>query len=331
MESKVKNLPEIILCGYERGGTTMLSELFRSNNYESGFECGVLMCKQPYDFVNYQPYFNMMINGWNIELPLLKKACNGNFKVFYTQLVDKSAISFHDRRVFDKTPIYMRNLGRALYRTEFINKACVIHRDPRSVFVSWAKRVKEKNQSIESCIEVNMNNFCDRYVSYFIGSIAHINNPNVLFIPFEEMTTREDLYYKTIGMFAIGHPFSKRSSESRFENVSGKNMDLSKVLEYKKHLGNEIQERILNKTRLASIFFANVDDREKYGQYWINVSSQINDLLDHFNITYLYKDINGTYFEPFTYLLRYNDLLKAKVNPEMHFRNYGIREGRAGS
>ena len=71
MESKVKNLPEIILCGYERGGTTMLSELFRSNNYESGFECGVLMCKQPYDFVNYQPYFNK-IRNFPVSMNILK-------------------------------------------------------------------------------------------------------------------------------------------------------------------------------------------------------------------------------------------------------------------
>ena len=72
MESKVENLPEIILCGYERGGTKMLSELFRSNNYESGFECGVLMCKQPYDFVNYRPYFNIikMTKYTKIRLPM---------------------------------------------------------------------------------------------------------------------------------------------------------------------------------------------------------------------------------------------------------------------
>lgn len=331
MKPKSQNLPEIILCGYERGGTTVLSELFRSNKYESGFECGVLMCKQPYDFIDCKPYVDMLSPGWGIDPSLIKSVCKGSFEFFYAQLTEKSSLSFLNKRVFDKTPIYMKHLGRALHRTGFINKACVIHRDPRSVFVSWAKRRKRQDQSIEQHIAEKLDSFCAHYLSYFIGSAAHMESANVLFIPFEDFVTREHLYCKAIGIFATGSEFVKRNTNSRFENVKGNGMDSSKVFEYKKHLTSELQEEILNKTQLAATFFGNSADRGKYGQHWIDISNEINSLLCSFKITYLHKEIGGIYFEPFTYLLRYPDILKAKVNPEKHFANHGIGEGRRGA
>lgn len=45
-----------LLCGYERGGTALLSGIFRANGFDSGFECGVLLADQPKDMSALQPY-----------------------------------------------------------------------------------------------------------------------------------------------------------------------------------------------------------------------------------------------------------------------------------
>ena len=41
---------------------------------------------------------------------------------------------------------------------------------------------------------------------------------------------------------------------------------------------------------------------------------------------FFYEIINNVYFEPETYLLRYPDVLNAKVNPNLHYKNFGIKK-----
>lgn len=266
--NKSITLPNIIICGYEHGGTTLLAEVFRSNGYESGFECGVLMCDTPKEFQNYKPYAEMLVKGWGIKPSDIPSICSGDFKNFYQALISKSSHPINSSvKFFDKTPIYMSKLGKVLSRTNFINKACVIHRDPRSVFTSWSKRVGE-GKKIETTVLKHLENFCNRYVKYFLGCAAHFNNPDVLFIPFEEFCLRENFYYQTIGMFAEGKPFLPRQGNSRYVNVTGNKMDLSKVLEFNKHLSRETQRIILEKTRVASHFFAEAEERIRYSDCW---------------------------------------------------------------
>lgn len=328
MHNESKKLPNILLCGYERGGTTLLSDIFRSNGYESGFECGVLMCDSPSEFSNYQPYMDMLSNWWGISEDEASALCRGDFKEFYTKLIQLSFPSVNDRtKFFDKTPIYMSKLGKALNQTDFINKACVIHRDPRSIFVSWAKRVG-KGAKIETTVLENLQTFCKRYLNYFIGCIAHINNPNVMFIPFEDLCLREDFYYKAIGMFSDGYPFSPRASESRFNNVSGKSMDLNKIFEFDKYLSSKTQKKILDATKLASMFFASSIEQVSYGEYWQEKKAKISSILQNYEIVSSSSIVDDIYFEPITYLLLYPDVLKAKVNPIAHFKNHGILEKR---
>ena len=86
----IQTLPSILICGYERGGTTLLAELFRSNGYESGFECGVLMCDTPKGFLNYKPYVDMLVSGWGIKVEDIQEICSSGFEQFYQQLIEKS-------------------------------------------------------------------------------------------------------------------------------------------------------------------------------------------------------------------------------------------------
>ena len=50
-------LPEVIICGYERGGTTLISEWLRRSGFSSYFEIGCLLCKKSSSFPKLDPYF----------------------------------------------------------------------------------------------------------------------------------------------------------------------------------------------------------------------------------------------------------------------------------
>lgn len=320
-------LPSILLCGYARGGTTLLSEILRANGYESGFECGVLLADKPSDFAKIEPYFNMLLGGWKISADIRREAINGDFRHFYSTLIGAAFSASDASGYFDKTPIYMQHLGKCLSRTDFINKAIVITRDPRSVFVSMAKRL-EPNISIEEAVTKRLNYLVDRYLSYFIGSIAHSNNENVLFVPFEELCSREDAILKTIGFFVEGKVFSKRQKASAFVNVSSNGMDLSRISEFDRYLSPSLQKLILNRTRIASPFFMNVSERISLGDMHAETLNNIKKILRNFDLPQTGIIIDGTYFEPMTYLLRYPDILAAKINPVKHFQRSGQKEKR---
>ncbi|MFD1193336.1 hypothetical protein ACFQ3C_01460 [Seohaeicola saemankumensis] len=317
---------EYILAGYERGGTTLLSDLFRANGFESGFECGVLLGKNPSEMPNINPYWDMLLSGWKISKETRQAAISGSLEDFY-QTICKAAFPEFNGSFFDKTPIYMKTLGTCINRAPFIKGAVVIHRDPRAVFASMAKRLSP-NDSVASGVEKNFKLLQNRYLSYFIGSISHLESKRVIFVPFEELASRENVWLKTIGYFVNGKSFEKRDFKSRFENVTSSKMDLNKIIEFNELLPIDLQNRILEATRLASTFFAGPVERAKYGDLWEETLETAQKRLAEFDLPAVGMDIDGTYFEPLTYLIRYPDVLKAGVNPVEHFRKAGRREKR---
>lgn len=317
---------DFILTGYERGGTTLLSEVFRANGYESGFECGVLMVDEPRKMSRLHPYWAMLLPGWKISEKVRSDAVTGNFKHFYDTICNAAFPEFNGP-FFDKTPVYMSQLGQCMDRLPDLKGAVVIHRDPRAIFLSNAVRSYPK-LSVEAAVEANFEALKQRYLSFFIGSAAHIDNPKVLFVPFEELVSREDAWLKNIGRFATGTPFEKRQGKPRFDNVTSEKMDLRKVMEFDEVLSKNLQARILDETKLASLFFADATDRAKYGQYWYDVKGEADAILKKHNLPRSLVLEDGTYFEPLTYLLRYEDVRKAGLNPVDHFFRYGKKEKR---
>ncbi|MDX5418626.1 MAG: sulfotransferase [Hymenobacteraceae bacterium] len=317
---------EYIIAGYERGGTTLLSDLFRANGFESGFECGVLLGKDPSEMPNFKAYWDMLLDGWSISEETRKKAISGDFKNFYDVLCSNAFPNFKGS-FFDKTPRYMQNLGQCLHRAPFLKGAAIIHRDPRAFFVSATKRLSPK-KSISAGIRENFTHLKSHYMSYFFGSIGHIEQANVLFVPFEEIVSREDAWLKTLGYFTIGTPFIKRSGKPRFNNVTSSKMDLGKIIEFDELVPPELQQNILEATRLASPFFAGPIERARYGELWEETFETAKKRLIQFELPAVGMDIDGTYFEPLTYLIRYPDILKSGINPAEHFRKAGRREKR---
>jgi len=57
-----------LICGLEHSGTTMVSDLFREHPLaDSGFECGVLLCNTPSEFLTFEPFCRHMYVGWGIK------------------------------------------------------------------------------------------------------------------------------------------------------------------------------------------------------------------------------------------------------------------------
>lgn len=319
---------EVLVCGYERGGTTLLSEILRNNEYESGFECGVLLCETPRSFPTLQPYWDMLLKGWGINESQRQSLLTDSFQEFYQRLC-KISFPMHSGKFFDKTPIYMSELGKCLHKAPFMKKAIVIHRDPRAVFLSMAKRMSP-SIPVNEAIDKNYKILHARYLDYFYGSISHLENENVLFVPFEELVSREDAWMKTIGFFLTGQELKKRTQMSRFVNVTSNNMDLSKIVEFDQFIDTKLQNRILSDLQLASLFFAGPIERASFSDLWLSKTFEIKKLLSQFDIFDRSLTIEGHYFEPFSYLLKNEDVFKARVNPVRHFANSGIREGRRG-
>lgn len=317
---------KFIIAGYERGGTTLMSELFRANGFESGFECGVLLSNSPSKMHELKPYWENLLSGWNIDADTRAKAAVGDFESFYKTITTK-AFPDHYENFFDKTPKYMECLGSCLHKADFIKGAVVIHRDPRAVFVSMAKRLSP-DLDIVSGVEKNFNILKNRYLNYFIGSIGHISNDKVLFVPFEELVSREHVWLKAIGYFAIGSKFHQRTEKSRFLNVSLNTMDLSKVIEFDRLLPKPLQAKILDATQIASLFFSDPVERSLHSGKWSEIIENSRTRLQNFELPDTGLIIDDVYFEPLTYLIRYPDVLKSGLNPVIHFKKFGKKENR---
>lgn len=317
-----RKLPEFLLAGYERGGTTLLSELFRANGYESGFEGGVLLGANPAAFPTLGDLWKHIPVGWGVSPQVRAEAIKGDFESFYDTLFS-AAFPSHSGGFFDKTPAYMRSLGVCLRRAPFA-RAIVIHRDPRSVFLSQSSRIVP-GVDAETAINRVFAELVDRYLSYFLGSIGHLCNPRVLFVPFEEFVSRESTWLQVIGQFSVGRPF-QRIHRVRFPNASV-GMKPSKVTECQK-LSKALQERILRATKLASLFFADPYERIRHGGVWQERLQQAREILNRDSLPDTGMTVVGRPFEPLTYLLRYPDVARCGVNPVEHYTRHGAREGR---
>lgn len=325
-------LPEIVLCGYERGGTTLLSQIFRENGFVSGFEVGVLMCRSPEEFMRYKPYCDMLHAGWGLGQRIsLTELCQGSFEYFYKTLATTAYPRKIKQRFFDKTPIYMSRLGYVLQQTEFIKKAVVITRDPRAVFTSWAKRQlgdAPTPKAVEKEIKRRLSPYASRYLDYFAGCIAQRNSPNVMFVAYEALCLSPQPVLQAMGEFAVGQPFTLERMNHNYKNVYGDAISTDNVREFEHYLSQNTQRLILNATREAAPFFLRDGDLSEHERSWDALRASVDRVLRRYKISHSSEYLDGVYFEPETYLIRNRDVLENGADPRRHFLKYGKSESR---
>lgn len=319
-------LPEVIICGYERGGTTLISDWLRRSGFSSYFEIGCLLCKKSSSFPKLDPYFAQLTkdikrHGYennNID-------CSTYESIYKSIFSDLKASGL---KTFDKTPKYMSCFGQVKKRSSFCNKYIVVTRDPRSLFYSWAKRVDSK-KSISKIIQKNLKSFSHRYYVYYFGSIAYIEDKDVFFLKHEDMCLNPLETIKNLSRFLEIEiePQKIFTEKSNYENVE-KGLNFSKPFEALRELNVDFQEQILESTQEAALFFHNDELKAKHMTKWTNNFVKAKELIKKFKLNNNSDLIMGKKFDSLFYYLFHQDVLNAGINAVKHFKENGLKEGR---
>ncbi|MFC1576990.1 methyltransferase domain-containing protein [Candidatus Omnitrophota bacterium] len=138
-----KNIDSLcgVVCGFERGGTTITSQLAAQHaEVFSGFEVGALFCKTPKEWLNSKnPWMNGMFwDYWPMRSETaIKLKSAKTWSDFYRLLKDDAGTAY----ILDKTPRYQEKLVEILTRYNRL-KAIVVIKKPILLYHSWLKYKK---------------------------------------------------------------------------------------------------------------------------------------------------------------------------------------------
>jgi SAM-dependent methyltransferase len=234
-----------LVCGFERGGTTALSEVLRqAPGVEAGFEGGFLLARDPMSFPSVEPYYGMALRGWNLALEDMDYVCSApGWEEMYRRLAERFRPG-ERVRVFDKTPRYMERLAEVMAKVPGV-PVIVVVRDPRALFWSWLKRAGERPADwLEA--------YPARYHSYAAGYRAARRaglGDRLLLVRHEDLSLHPEEEARRIFSF-LGLDFDPAylSFAPRFRNVRGEGVTSAFVLEYRDHLTAGECEQILEAT-----------------------------------------------------------------------------------
>ncbi len=234
-----------LVCGFERGGTTALSEVLRqAPGIEAGFEGGFLLAPDPASFPSVDPYYGMALRGWNLALEDMEYACSApGWEEMYRRLAERFRPD-REVRIFDKTPRYMECLAEVMAKVPGVPVVVVV-RDPRALFWSWLKRAGERPADWLAAYPA-------RYRAYAAGYHAALQaglGDRLLLVRHEELSLHPAQEVARVFSF-LGLDFDPAylSFSPRFRNVRGEGMTSAFVLEYRDHLTAGECEQILAAT-----------------------------------------------------------------------------------
>lgn len=247
-----------MVCGYERGGTTLISEVLKQHPMlNSGFEGGFLLTENIPDFLNFEPYYTNFKRGWKCDEVSMSYICQANSWIgIYKRVVECSPIIENkDSWIFDKTPKYMEHLPNVLEKIPEV-PCIVIVRDPRSVLYSWAKR---SNLTKEEWVKRVIKSASQRYTSYAQGYRKALEKGfgcRILLVQYENICINPTLEFEKIFEF-IDFEFDDKylSFQSIFSNVHGSKISNSYLKEYKDNFSKETCKSILEITKDFSEWF----------------------------------------------------------------------------
>lgn len=137
-----------LVCGYERGGTTLVAELIRQNpDMDGRFECGFLLAESLSEFVHMHPFARNLKIAWGLDDDALAYICRAeSYDAAYRRLVERSNLPNKNVRIYDKTPRYMKYLPQVMTKVDV--PAIVVVRDPRGVYWSAQKHWNKGNMEL---------------------------------------------------------------------------------------------------------------------------------------------------------------------------------------
>ena len=319
-------LPQIIVCGFERGGTTLLSDWLRRSGFFSYFEIGCLLCEEASSFPNLDPYFEQLKKDISKQGYDDTKINSSSYESIYKSIF--SEIREPNLKTFDKTPKYMSCLRLVKERSSFCKKYIVVTRDPRSLFYSWAKRIDSKKGILE-LIERNLKDFAHRYYVYYFGSIAYIEDKDVFFLKHEDMCLNPIETIKNLSRFLEIEMNTQKifTEKSKYQNVE-KGLNFSKPFESFMEMDDSFQDKILMSTKKAAVFFHNDKLKSKYMSEWIEIFIKSKELIKRHMLKNNSEVVDNIYLDPMFYYLYHDDVREVGMNAKEHFKKFGLQEAR---
>ena len=248
-----------IVCGFERGGTTLISEILRQHpTLDSGFECGFLLSdNSPLEFLTspiMRPYREMINDGWRVTDADVKYICESDtWAMVYSRIIERSG-NFNKNKslLFDKTPIYMKYLSSVLEKVP--NVPCiVIVREPLSLFWAWEKRMSKLTENINIPILQRIPTYIQRYSTYINGlKLAMLSGyaDRIYIIKYEKFCM--DIENEATKMFEFLNldysPDYLKFAAPKFPNVYGNDISTIYIDEYKHHLDDDTCNKIIELT-----------------------------------------------------------------------------------
>ncbi|MEB3357228.1 MAG: sulfotransferase [Synechococcales bacterium] len=248
-----------LVCGYERGGTTLISEILRQHpDLYSGFECGFLLSDRPADFPTLKPYCDLLRPGWQLQEGDLAYICEAEDWIdAYQRLAEKSPmVEDKSAWIFDKTPKYMLSLNKVLNKVPDV-PCILIVRDPRAVIHSWAKR----SPNIQQWLAAHLKSHCERYAAYargYIHALRQGHGDRLLRIQYEQLCQDGPSEVKKIFEFLnfdFDPAYLSFGDGATFNNVYGDTISTEYLQRYRQDFSDETCQQILAATPEAKEWF----------------------------------------------------------------------------
>lgn len=244
-----------IVCGYERGGTTMLNTVLKRHpRLDSGFECGMLLAPTPRGFLSdkYSVYNgSLMRDGWGLTDEDLRYICEtDDWGLAYFRLRERAKkIENKEVQLFDKTPIYMKHLNEILDKIDKV-KAVVIIKQPLGVLWSWIKRHPDRTFITPSEIDA----MCRRYKEYADGFIkAQQSHPDrIMSLKYGEFCSNPEEHIRAVCEFLDIEFYPYMMQFSPEYEVHGHFVDIRYIDEYKTGLKESEYKQI--RSSLGELF-----------------------------------------------------------------------------
>lgn len=252
----MKEILKFIITGYERSGTTMLSEVFRNHPaVDSGFECGVLMCERPSEFINLKPFSSNITHGWNISDGDFALCCESNdFNEFYCRL-RRSSVYIRDKNVqlFDKTPRYMKYMSNIMDRSS-CNIIC-LYKDPHDLFLSWTMANDEK------IIKSKFDDYLKEYTLYawaIASALKRSDAHRIVLVKYDDIIYRPiDYLYHIFEHVGLEFDPEYINFKSKYP-VTGHGIERKHLKKYINILSKKMIDRISDKTLDISSYLDSV-------------------------------------------------------------------------
>lgn len=252
----------VLVCGYERGGTTLVSELLRQHpQLDGGFEGGFLLNNEATEFPATEPYATNLRRGWGLSPAQLEEICQQDtWSAVYAGLRQHAQVLDARRRdsvgLIDKTPAYMQVLADVMKKVPAV-PCIVIVRDPRALLWSWAKRANAEG-SLKEWMRKAIAPSCKRYVAYGRGlrkAQATDLTARIFVVQYEALCVDPQTWSQRIFDF-IGMDYDEGFQEfdPKWPNVYGSSVSRRFLCEYQDGFPAEVCERILRDTRELADF-----------------------------------------------------------------------------